>query len=45
MDGTGKSPADISKEIMNDWNYDANCMLTSLPVSDLENFKQMIFVI
>jgi hypothetical protein len=33
------------KEITNDWNYDASCTLTSLPVWDLENFKRLIFVV
>lgn len=32
-------------EIMNDWNYDFRCMLTSLPVWDLENFKWLVLVI
>jgi hypothetical protein len=32
------------KEITNGWNYDASCALTSLPVSDVENFKRLIFV-
>jgi hypothetical protein len=35
---------DKYKEITNDWDYDASCMLTSLPVWDLENFKRLIFV-
>lgn len=30
-------------KITNDWNYDAIYMLTSLPVSDLENSKHLIF--
>lgn len=29
---------------VNDWNYDSSCMLTSLPVWDLENFRCLIFV-
>jgi hypothetical protein len=29
---------------MNDWNHDASCTLTSLPVWDLENFKRLVFV-
>jgi hypothetical protein len=28
---------------MNEWNYDATCTRTSLPVSDLENCKRFIF--
>jgi hypothetical protein len=35
---------DKYKEITNDWNYDASCKLTSLPVSDFESFKRLIFV-
>jgi hypothetical protein len=33
------------KDIMNDWNYNTSCKLTSLPFSNLENFKQFIFVV
>jgi hypothetical protein len=33
---------DRNKEIMTDWNHDISCMLMSLPVSDLENFKGLI---
>jgi hypothetical protein len=29
---------------MNDWKYDTSCMFTSLPVSDFEHFKRLIFV-
>jgi hypothetical protein len=29
---------------MNDWNDDANCVLTSLLVWDLENYKCLICV-
>jgi hypothetical protein len=29
---------------MNDWNYDASRTLASLPVSDLENNKRLIFI-
>jgi hypothetical protein len=32
------------KEIMNDWKYDTGCTLTSLPISDFENLKHLIFV-
>jgi hypothetical protein len=28
-----------------DWNYDASCTLTSLPVWDLKNFKCLVFVV
>jgi N6-adenosine-specific RNA methylase IME4 len=44
MEGREKSHMDKYKESTKDWNYDASCMLTSLPVSDLENFKCLIFV-
>jgi hypothetical protein len=30
-------------EIMNDWNCDTTCTLTSLPASNVENFKRVIF--
>jgi hypothetical protein len=43
-EGIEKSHTDKYKRIMNDWNYDASCTITSLPVSDLENFKRLIFV-
>jgi hypothetical protein len=33
------------KAITNEWNYDASCTLTSLPVWDLENFKCLVFVV
>jgi hypothetical protein len=33
------------KAITNDWNYDASCTLTSLPVWDLENFNLLVFVV
>jgi hypothetical protein len=39
MEGREKPHTDKYKEIMNDWNYDASCALTLLPVWDLENFK------
>jgi hypothetical protein len=35
---------DKYKVIVNDWNYDACCMLMSLPVWDLENLKGLVFV-
>jgi hypothetical protein len=44
MEGREKPHMVKYKEIMNYWNYDASCMLTSLPVLDLENFKHLIFV-
>jgi hypothetical protein len=45
MEGRGKSHTDKYKEITNDWNYDASCTLISRQVSDLENFKRLIFVV
>jgi hypothetical protein len=45
MEGIEKPHADKYKEITNNWNYDASCTLTSLPVWDLENFKRLIFVV
>jgi hypothetical protein len=41
---TEKQRTDKYKEITNDWNYDVSYTLTSLPVSDLENFKRLFFV-
>jgi hypothetical protein len=29
--------------IKNDWNYEASCALTALPVSGFENFQQLNF--
>jgi hypothetical protein len=43
-EGRENPHTDIYKEITNGWNYDASCTLTSLPVSDLENIKRLIFV-
>jgi hypothetical protein len=39
MEGIEKPHTDKYKEITNDWNYDASCTLTSLPVWDLANFS------
>jgi hypothetical protein len=44
MEGREKPHTDKYKEIMNDWNYDVSCTLTSLLVWDLDNFKHLIFV-
>jgi hypothetical protein len=44
MEGIEKPHTDKYKEITNNWNYDARCTLTSLPVQDLEHFKSFIFV-
>jgi hypothetical protein len=43
MENTEKPLMNKHKEIMKDWNYDATCTHTSLPVSDLENLKCLIF--
>jgi hypothetical protein len=45
MEGIEKPHTDKYKELTNNWNYDANCKLTSLPVWDFENFKRLIFVV
>jgi hypothetical protein len=44
MEGIEKPHVDKYKEITNDWNYDASCTLTSLPVWDLENLKRLILL-
>jgi hypothetical protein len=44
MEGREKQHMDKYKEIVNDWNYDASCILMSLPVWDVENFKHLIFI-
>jgi hypothetical protein len=44
MEGIEKPHMDKSKEIMNDWNYDASCMFRSVAVGYLENFNCLIFV-
>jgi hypothetical protein len=44
MEGRETPHTEKHKEVMNDWNYDSNCTLTLLPVSDLENFKLSIFL-
>jgi hypothetical protein len=43
MEGIDKPQTDKYKEITNDLNYDASCMLTYS--WDLENFKHLIFVV
>jgi hypothetical protein len=45
MEGREKPHMVKYKTIANDWNYDASCTLTSLPVWDLENFKRLVFVV
>jgi hypothetical protein len=44
MECTEKPHMDKYEEILNDWNYDASCILTSLLVLDLENFQHLTFV-
>jgi hypothetical protein len=45
MESREKLHVDKYKEIKNDWKYDASCMLKSLPVLDLENFKHARFLL
>jgi hypothetical protein len=45
MEGREKPCADKYKGILNDWNYEATCALTSLIFWVLENFKCLIFVV
>jgi hypothetical protein len=44
MEGREKQRTDKYKQITNDWNYDASCTLTSLPVFNLESLKRLIFL-
>jgi hypothetical protein len=44
MDVQAKPHTNKYKVITNDWNYDSDCTLTSLPVPDFENFKSLITV-
>jgi hypothetical protein len=43
MEGSKKLHMDRYKEIVNDWNYDASCMLTSLPGLGLRKFQVLDF--
>jgi hypothetical protein len=43
MEGAEKAHTETYNEITNDWDCDANYMLTSLPVWDLEHFKRLIY--
>jgi hypothetical protein len=45
MEFIEKPHTDKYKEITNDWNYDASCVLVSLPVQELESFKRLFFVV
>jgi hypothetical protein len=42
MEDTGRTYTDKYKEIMNDWYY-SSCILTSLTVSDSENYQHLLF--
>jgi hypothetical protein len=44
MEGLEK-PLTSKYKIMNEWKYVASCVLTSLPVWDLGNFKCLSFVV
>jgi hypothetical protein len=44
MEGRERPHVEKYEEIMNVWNYDTSCTLTSLPVLNFENFKCLIFV-
>jgi hypothetical protein len=44
MEGRENPHVDKYKEITNNWNYDAGCTLTALPVSTSENFKRLILL-
>lgn len=39
-----KLHANKCEEMKNEWNYDTNYTLTSLPFSELHDFKRLIFV-
>jgi hypothetical protein len=39
MEGREKPRTEKYKEVWKGWNYDASCMLTLLPVLDLENLS------
>jgi hypothetical protein len=45
MEGTGKLHMDKYKEVVNDWNFNASCVLTSLPVMEIDSFLLLIFVV
>jgi hypothetical protein len=44
MESRGEPHTHKYRKSMNDWNYDTSCMLTSLTVWQLENFKLLISV-
>jgi hypothetical protein len=43
MEGIEKPHVYKYKAITNNWNYDASCKLTSLPVWDLQKFQALDF--
>jgi hypothetical protein len=45
VEGIGNPDTDKYKKLTNNWNYDASCTVTSLPVWDFENFKRLNFVV
>jgi hypothetical protein len=45
MEGIEKPHPDTYKEITNDWTYGESCMLISLLIWDLQNFKRLVFVV
>jgi hypothetical protein len=45
MEGREKPHMVKYKAITNNWNYDASCTLTSLPVWDFVNLKRLVFVV
>jgi hypothetical protein len=45
MEGIKKPHINKCKEIMNDWNYDNICTLTSLLSWDLENLEHLAFTV
>lgn len=44
MGSREKLYANKCEEMKSEWNYDTNYTLTSLPFSELQNFKRVIFV-
>lgn len=44
MEGGGNPYMDRYMKVLNDWNYVDSCVVASLLVWHLENFRHMIFV-
>jgi hypothetical protein len=44
MQARQKAHTDKYREIMNDWNSDISCRVTSQLVWNLENFRHLVFV-